>query len=278
LSAAALPAPARARGLAARATPTGSVLMLLWILAGAVIVYGLVATLRPDLIEQYGARVLKGYWTTIQLVVFSFLIGVALSIPVATGRLSRNPIAAGVAFGYSYFFRGTPLIAQLFLIYYGAGQFNAELRAAGLWWLFRDAFNCALIAFSLNTAAYQAEILAGAVRNVGRGQREGGAALGLSKLVIFRKIVLPQALIVALRPYGNEVVLLTKASAIASIVTVLDLMGQTRFVFSKTYDISVYFWAAIFYLVTVEIVSRIVNTVERRIAGHIHLHDTPIPH
>ena len=178
-------------------------------------------------------------------------------------------VAVAVAYGYSYFFRGTPLIAQIFLIYYGAGQFSAELKDIGLWWFFKDAFYCAVLAFGLNTAAYQAEILAGAIRNVATGQKEAAAAVGLHTYATLWKVVLPQALISALRPYGNEIILLAKASAIASIVTVLDLMGQTRFVFSKTYDLSFYVWAAVFYLVTVEVLSRAVNAIEGRLTRHL---------
>jgi polar amino acid transport system permease protein len=123
----------------------------------------------------------------------------------------------------------------------------------------------------MNTAAYQSEILSGAVRNVPRGQLEAAAALGLHRLVILRRIVMPQAIITALRPYGNEVVLMVKASAVASIVTVLDLMGQTRFIFSRTYDLSFYLLAAVFYLALVEILGRVINAIERRLTRHIRL-------
>ncbi|MCR4282138.1 MAG: ABC transporter permease subunit, partial [Bauldia sp.] len=212
-----------------------------------------------------------GFATTLRLVGVSLFLGALLSVPVAAGRLAKNRAAGGLAYAYSYFFRGTPIIAQLFLIYYGAGQLAPQLKAIGLWWFFKDAFNCAALSFALNTAAYQAEILSGAIRNVSVGQREAAEALGLYRLVTLRKVILPQALISALRPYGNEAIILTKASAIASIVTVLDLMGQTRFVFSKTYDLSFYLWAAVFYLVFVEVLSRALNLIERRLTRHLAL-------
>ena len=113
------------------------------------------------------------------------------------------------------------------------------------------------------------EYLAGAIRAVPEGQREAAQTLGLHKFVTLWRIVLPQALITALRPYGNEVVLMIKASAIASIITVLDLMGETRYVFSQTYDISFYLWAAVFYLVLVEALRRLWNGLERRITRHL---------
>jgi polar amino acid transport system permease protein len=243
--------------------------MALWGLAFIGIAFSLFNSVDGERLMTYGGRIAQGFVVTVELVVASVAVGAALSVPVAAGRLSANRLVGALAFAFSYFFRGTPLVAQTFLIYYGAGQFSPELKAAGLWWLFRDAFNCAVLAFALNTAAYQAEILSGAIRNVPRGQREGAAALGLHKWLTLRKIILPQALVSAVRPYGNEVILMTKASSIASIITVLDLMGETRFVFSKTYDLSFYFWAALFYLATVEVVSHAVNLVERRLTRHI---------
>lgn len=249
--------------------PLGLVLITLWILIFAGIAWGLVNSVDAERLATFGGRIAQGFVVTIELVVASILIGAAISVPVAAGRLSQRRLVGAIAFSFSYFFRGTPLVAQTFLIYYGAGQFSSALRAAGMWWLFRDAFNCAVLAFALNTAAYQAEILSGAIRNMPRGQREGAAALGLHTWLTFRKIILPQALVSALRPYGNEVILMTKASSIASIITVLDLMGETRFVFSKTYDLSFYFWAALFYLATVEVVSHAINLIEKRLTRHI---------
>ena len=111
--------------------------------------------------------------------------------------MSKNRVVGVLAYAYVYFFRGTPLLAQVFLVYYGLGSFRPELEAVGLWWFFRDAWNCAVFAFTLNTAAYQAEILRGAIESVPAGQTEGGLALGLHKWVILRKIIMPQALIVA---------------------------------------------------------------------------------
>jgi polar amino acid transport system permease protein len=192
-------------------------------------------------------------------------------VPVALARLSPNPALRAVTFAYVYFFRGTPLLAQVFLIYYGSGQFRPFFQSIGLWWLFRDAFFCCLLAFTLNTGAYQAEILRGAIRAVARGQREAAMSLGLKPRQIFLKVVLPQALIVALRPLGNEVVLMVKGSAVAAIVTVFDLMGATRLAFARSFDISVYLWAAVLYLIVVESLRRFWNVLERRLTRHLAL-------
>ena len=245
------------------------ILIGFWVVVFLGLILALVASINSDRLDRYGGLIVRGFFTTIQVVVTSLIAGAVVSVPVAAGRLSRNRVAGGLAYAYSYFFRGTPLIAQTFLIYYGAGQFALELRGIGLWWFFRDAYDCAILAFALNTAAYQSEILSGAIRAVPAGQREAAHALGLHTVPILWRIVLPQALITALRPYGNEVVLMIKASAIASIITVLDLMGQTKYVFSQTYDLSFYLWAAVFYLGLVEALRRASNALERRITRHL---------
>jgi polar amino acid transport system permease protein len=244
-------------------------LLGLWAAAGVALVAHLVLGYDADFYARYAPKFLEGTIVTIKIVTLSILIGAAISVPVAFGRMSSNPLAGAPSFAYVYFFRGTPLIAQTFLVYYGAGTFRAELEAIGLWWFFRDAFNCVIFTFALNTSAYQAEILAGAIRNVPRGQIEAATALGLRKWVILRKVVLPQALIVALRPYGNEIVLMIKGSAVASIVTVFDLMGETRRAYSRSFDFETYIWAAIIYLILVETLRRVWDRLELRLTRHL---------
>ncbi|WP_075217461.1 ABC transporter permease [Mongoliimonas terrestris] len=267
------PPPAAARRRLGGARIAGLGILALWTLLGVAILWLLVAGYDGEMIARYLPRILDGVLTTLQLVGLSLVIGAALSIPVAAGRLSANPAIGAVTFAYSYFFRGTPLLAQTFLVYYGAGQFVGFFREIGLWWFFRDAFNCAVLTFALNTAAYQAEILAGAIRSVPRGQWQAAQSLALPRGVTLARIIVPQALITALRPYGNEVVLMIKGSAIASIITVLDLMGQTRYAFSKTYDLQVYLWAAILYLAMVEILRRVWDVLERRLTRHLQRTD-----
>ncbi|WP_417517916.1 ABC transporter permease [Minwuia sp.] len=226
-----------------------------------------------EFIEKYGPKYLSGLWVTIQLVSISIVLGAILSLPIAMGRMSANPLIRPVAFSYVYFFRGTPLLAQIFLVYYGAGVFVEELRDIELWAFFRDPWNCAVFTFALNTAAYQAEILRGAVQSVTKGQWEAAEALGLKRLQTFRKVILPQALIVALRPYGNEIILMIKGSAIVAIITVLDLMGETRRAFSRSYDFQTYIWAAIFYLIIVEMLRNGWDRLEARLTRHLKRED-----
>ncbi|WP_425418103.1 ABC transporter permease [Oricola indica] len=248
---------------------SGTILVMFWVAAAIGLVFYLYSAWDIAKIERYGPKFLSGLWTTLSLVGVSIAIGAVISLPVALSRVSKNPVISRIAFAYVYVFRGTPLIAQLFLIYYGLGSFRPQLEAVGLWLFFRDAWNCALFAFSLNTSAYQAEILRGAIDSVPRGQWEGAAALGLNRLQAFWKVILPQALIVALRPYGNEIILMIKGSAIVALVTVFDLMGETRRAFSRTYDFQAYIWAAVFYFCIVEALRNVWNLLEARLTRHL---------
>ncbi|MEW5423150.1 ABC transporter permease [Amorphus sp. 3PC139-8] len=247
----------------------GHVLLALWITFGLATVWFLVDSSGQSFLGRYGEKLISGFLVTLELVGLSVAIGAALSLPIAAGRMSKNWLIGSVAYGYVYFFRGTPLIAQAFLFYYGAGSFHRELEAIGAWWIFRDAFSCAVFTFALNTAAYQAEILRGAIESVPRGQREGAMALGLPRRAIFLRVILPQALVIALRPYGNEIILMIKGSAIASIITVYDLMGETRRAFSRSFDFQAYVWAALLYLSVVETLSRVWSVLERRLTRHL---------
>ena len=260
--------PAPPRGWPAQRI-AGHILMAFWIAAGLALVLHLVSAYDPDLFARYAPNYLSGLKTTLQLVGLSIVLGALISVPVAWARTAKSRWFSWPAYAYVYFFRGTPLLAQAFLIYYGAGNFRPQLEALGLWGFFREAWYCALFAFTLNTAAYQAEILRGAVQSVPRGQWEGAASLGLPRWLTLYKVVLPQALIVALRPYGNEIILMIKGSAIVAIITVLDLMGETRRAYSRTFDFQTYLWAAVIYLAIVETLRNIINHIERRITAHL---------
>jgi polar amino acid transport system permease protein len=227
------------------------------------------AVFDTDLLSTYGWRLLSGLWITAAVVVISCSIGFLIAIPLSGARRSRNPLIAAPALAYVTFFRGTPLLCQLYLVYYGAGEIRPFLVSVDAWWFFRDAFYCCIFAFSLNTGAYQAEILRGAVQSVPKGQIEAARALGLSKYRIARHVVGPQAMLVALRPLGNELIGMIKASALAAIVTLLDLMGQTRFVFARTFDFSIYVYAALIYLAITESISRVWNWLERLLSRHL---------
>ncbi len=222
-----------------------------------------------DLVQQNGGRLLDGLLMTLKVVGISCGIGFLLSYPIALARMSRNRLLSWPVLSYVTFFRGTPLLCQLYLVYYGAGEFRPFLQSIDLWWFFRDSFYCCIFAFTLNTGAYQGEIIRGAIQSVPKGQLEAARALGLSPYRMVRHIVFPQALLVALRPLGNELISIIKASALAAIVTLLDLMGQTRYIFARTFDFTVYIYAAVVYLALTELVSRVWNWLERLLSRHL---------
>lgn len=244
-------------------------LLALWSLLALALVWFLVTAWKPEIFERYAPSYVDGVKVTLLLVAISVAIGAVLSVPIAYARMSTNRVLSAISYAYVYFFRGTPLLAQTFLIYYGLGSFRPALETVGLWVFFREAWYCAIFAFSLNTAAYQAEILRGAIESIPKGQWEGAAALGLPRMLTLRKIILPQALIVALRPYGNEIILMIKGSAIVAIITVYDLMGVTRLAYARTFDFQTYLWAAIIYLTIVEVLRHAIEWIERRITIHL---------
>jgi len=225
---------------------------------------------KPSLWARYGSRIVyEGLVTTLELVGITFILGAILGIFIALAYLSRYKMLRWGARGYIYFFRGSPLLAQLYLFYYGLGAFKPFWDSLSLWWFFGNAWYCCLTIFTLNTAAYQAEIFRGSLMSVPQGQHEAAHALSLNKNVTFRRVILPQALMMALRPLGNEFILLIKSSALASLITIFDLMGMTRLAYSRSYNFQVYLWAAVFYLVIVEIARRIIALLERRLTRHM---------
>jgi polar amino acid transport system permease protein len=222
-----------------------------------------------DLFERFGWRMVEGFGVTLELTGISVALGFAIAVPLALVRVfAARPISLA-GFGYTYVFRGTPILAQLFLVYYGSAQFRGALEAAGLWWLFREPYFCVLLTFTLNTAAYQTEIFAGAIRAVPAGQIEAGKAAAMPFALIARRIILPQAARYGLRPLGNEVILMLKASALASVVTVYDLLAVARLAFQRTYDFQAYIAAALVYVLTVELMRRLWNELDRRLNRHM---------
>ena len=222
-----------------------------------------------NLVLEFWPELLNGFIVTCEVVGLSIILGSPLALILALLRVHGGALIRHSASLYCFALRGTPLLAQLFLIYYGAGQFRPSLEALGLWQFFRSPFTCTVFAFALNTAAYQVEILYGALQSIAPGQEEAARMLGLGPAARLLHVRLPQALIVALRPLGNEYVIVMKASALASVVTVYDLMGETRQIFAKTFDIGIYVIAALIYLVIVELFRRFWSLIEQRMTRHI---------
>ncbi|MFV0576408.1 MAG: ABC transporter permease [Vibrio sp.] len=187
----------------------------------------------------------QGLWTTAWLVALSLVFGIMIAIPCGIALTSKNPLIYFPTWCYSYFFRGTPLLVQLYLIYYGVNQFM-EVRDT----LWEHAWFCALFAFVLNTGAYTAEIFAGAIKGLNKGEVEAAKAYGMSKVKIYQRIILPSAFRRALPAYSNEVIFMLHGSAVAGIVTVMDITGVARLVNSRTYaPFEAFLTAGAFYMI-----------------------------
>ena len=200
-----------------------------------------------DLILENLPLYLDGALTTLALLLISLALGLALALPLAVLR-SLGGWPSRIVWVYTYVFRGTPMLAQLFLIYYGLAQFEA-VRDSIAWPALSSAWFCACLSFVLNTAAYTTEIIAGAIRALPVGEVEAAQALGMSRWVMFRRIVLPQALRRALPAYGNEAIFMLQGTSLASVVTLMDLTGAARAVNASHYiPFEAFITAAVFYL------------------------------
>lgn len=213
---------------------------------------------------DYFDRWSHGLWLTASMSTLSVLIGFLVALPIGFARSRAKGPLAWLALGYVNLFRGMPLLVLMFLVYYGLGQFNRELRAMGLWWFFRDAYFCGMLALVLNTSAYQAEIIRGSLDTISTSVLETNAALNLSRWTAFRRVLLPIAFAKALPPLGNEYILMVKATSLLAIITVFDLMGEARTIFSETLDLSVYYVAALHYLVLVLAIEWVLRRIESR--------------
>ncbi|MGY4491870.1 ABC transporter permease [Pseudomonas sp. TE3610] len=201
-----------------------------------------------EVIIKWLPKLTQGATVTLELVAIAVLAGLILAVPLGIARSSRKWYVSAVPYGYIFFFRGTPLLVQLFLVYYGAAQFDA-VRHSFLWPYLRDPFWCAAATMTLHTAAYIAEILRGAIQAIPKGEIEAARALGMSRSKALLYIILPRAVRIGLPAYSNEVILMLKASALASTVTLLDLTGMARTIIARTYlPVEIFFAAGVLYL------------------------------
>lgn len=223
------------------------------------------APVSSELFAGICPRLTDGFFVTIELLTLSVALGFVLAVGLVIAILSDRPLLAIPVNIFVYVFRGTPLLVQLWIIYFGIGSLGAD--ALGLaWHFFREAWWVGLIVLTLNTSAYVCEILRGGIVNVEKGQMQAAMAIGMTWSTAMRRIMLPQALKIAWPAYGNEVILLMKASALISTITVMDLMGQTRTVFSRNFDLMTYFYAAIYYLILAGIITVLITWVEKHFA------------
>lgn len=218
-----------------------------------------------ELMIKWMPRLLEGAWLTLELVAIAVLAGLILAIPLGIARSAQQPWVRALPYAYIFFFRGTPLLVQLFLVYYGLAQFEA-VRESAFWPVLRDPYWCAVITLTLHTAAYIAEILRGAIQAIPPGEIEAARALGMSRGQALLRIILPRATRIGLPAYSNEVILMLKASALASTITLLELTGMSRTIIARTYQpVEIFLMAGVFYLLSAYVLVRLFRLLEKRL-------------
>lgn len=212
---------------------------------------------------------LSGFWLTVQLTTLAVSIGFLIAIALSLLKMSRYLPLKWLSESIVFFFRGTPLLVQLFLIYYGSGQFRDFFELLGLWEYFREAYFCAVLTLALNTGAYSAEIFYGAMKGVDKGEIEAGKAFGMSNITLYRWIIFPNALRISWTSYGNEIIFIMQATSLVSVITLLDLTGVAGRIISKTFAIyEVYIAVALIYLVITYTMVYAFGRIEKYLRRH----------
>ena len=209
-------------------------------------------------------KLLSAAVITLKLLSASLIIGLFIGFLFAVLRLNKNRFINKFAYGYSYVFRGTPLLVQIFIIYFGLGQIE-YFRTTFLWVIFKEPYWCAIIAFALNTGAYTSEILRSAFQTIKPGVIEAGKSLGISNKIIFYKIQIPVAIRQSLPAYGNEIILMMKGTSLASTVTLMDITGVAKYIISTTFKpIEVFIVAGGIYLFMTFIIHNFIKYLEKK--------------
>ena len=217
-----------------------------------------------DLMITSFPKLLGATVVTLKLLSASLFFGLFLGLFFAILRLNKNIFVNKFAYGYSYVFRGTPLLVQIFIIYFGLGQIE-YLRSTVLWVVLKEPYWCAIIAFTLNTGAYTSEILRSAFQTIKPGIIEAGKSLGISNKIIFYKIQIPIAIRQSLPAYGNEIILMMKGTSLASTVTLMDLTGVAKYIISTTFKpIEVFIVAGGIYLFMTFIIHNVIKYLEKK--------------
>ena len=213
---------------------------------------------------EHFPRLLKATKLTIELTILSLFFGIFVGVFFAILRTSKNKILFFIAYYYSYILRGTPLLVQIFIIYFGLAQIE-WIRESFLWIFLKEPYSCAILAFTLNTGAYTSEIFRSAFETINKGIVEAANGLGLSKLNTFFKIKLPIAIRQSLPAYGNEMILMLKGTSLASTVTLLDLTGVAKHIISTTFrPVEVFIIAGSIYLIMTFVVHSFIKFLEKR--------------
>jgi arginine/ornithine transport system permease protein len=226
--------------------------------------------MKFDLVLKHWDLFASGVWVTLHLTALALFFGMLIALP-ASLSLARRTRFSPLVRGYVYVFRGTPLLVQTYLIYYGLSQFEM-VRDSFAWPVLREAWWCALIAFSLNSGAYTAEILRGAIKTTPKGEIEGAMAVGLSKRQVTWLVLLPSAMRRALPQYGNEVVFMLHGTVVASVITIQDILGVGRTVNAKYYiPYEGILTAAALYMIITFLLVRLFRLVENRYLKHLNI-------
>ncbi len=224
-----------------------------------------------ELMAESFPMLIAGVPITLSLVASSLVLGFVFAVVLAQVRLSRNPVLSKCAYAYVYVFRSTPLLVQIFLIYYGSGQFREFFESLGLWYFLREPYFCAILALTMNTAAYTSEIIRGGIQSVPWGELEAGRAVGMSGVTLFRRIVFPIAIRQALPAYGNEIILMVKSTSLASTITILEITGIAKKIIATTYaTIEVFIIAGAIYLSINFIVTRGIQWIEIKLSPQLY--------
>jgi len=217
-----------------------------------------------DLMINSLPKLLSATLTTLKLLSLSLIFGLIIGLIFAIMRLSKNKFVSNFSYGFSYVFRGTPLLVQIFIIYFGLGQIE-YLRSTILWTILKEPYWCAIIAFSLNTGAYTSEILRSAFQTIKPGLIEAGKSLGISSKIIFYKIQIPIAIKQSLPAYGNEIILMLKGTSLASTVTLMDLTGVAKYIISTTFKpVEVFIVAGGIYLFLTFLIHNLIKFSEKK--------------
>jgi arginine/ornithine transport system permease protein len=217
---------------------------------------------------------LGGLKNTVILVSISLVLGLLLAVPLAVLRNSGNLLVQAPIRAFVYFFRGTPLLVQMFLVYYGIGQFEL-LRESFLWPVFQQAYFCALFTFTLNTCAYTTEIIRGAIKATPHGEIEAAMAAGMSKMLMFRRIILPSAFRRALPANSNEIIFMLHGSSLASVITIIDITGAARIINSRYYSpYEAFLTAAVLYMSLTFLIIFFIKKLEVKWFAHLQPQST----
>ena len=227
--------------------------------------------LEPATLALYA----HGIAITLELLAITLACGLALSIPLAVARVSTSRWLAWPVAAFTFVIRGTPLLVQVYLVYYGVAQLDwVQARWDTIWpWVwFKAPLFCTLVAFALNTTAYTIELIAGAIRETPHGEIEAAQSFGMGRATLMTRIVLPSALRRALPAYGNEAILMLHATSVASVVPgIVDITGAANSVYATTYlPFEAYIAAAVIYLALTFMLVACLRRIETHALAHLH--------